>query len=100
VENDCFHSLDVQWREDAPAICTKGKALLSLGMLRVLAYNWLQHLRCRHVRVLSEKIPEGRPMPWEDIFLLVSDCLRSLFPLPVFPARQAPGAAATRGASP
>jgi hypothetical protein len=81
VENDCFHSLDVQWREDAPSWSTAGEAQLSLGMLRLLAYNYDQQLRKKHVRVPRCKLDGTTVRPWRQLFLLVSKALELLFPL-------------------
>ena len=79
VENDCFHSLDVQWREDAPAWCTTGEALLVLGMLRILAYNVTQTLRKRHVREPYMKRAGSRPAEWRRLFDWIREALRGMF---------------------
>ena len=98
VENDCFHSLDVQWKEDAPAWCSAGQALLSLGMLRLLAYNYTQQLRKRHVCIRGVKTQASRVRPWADLFELAKAALKMLFPawgeaIPIHrfaPARSSP----------
>lgn len=78
VENDCFHSLDVLWREDAPALCSDGNALLGLGILRLLAYNCLQQMRCRYVRVKRQRSNLSDPMPWKELFALIGLALTRL----------------------
>ena len=69
VENDCFNSLDLQWREDAGPWCTQGVAIWGLGVLRLLAYNTAQILRRRRLR--KKKRPDGTqaaPMSWRSLF--------------------------------
>lgn len=41
IENDCFWSLDAQFGEDDHPWVTTGRALLVLGLLRLMAYNLL-----------------------------------------------------------
>lgn len=82
VENDCFHSLDVQWREDAPSWSTAGEAQLSIGMMRLLAYNYAQQLRQKHVRVALPKKRILLSRPWKKLFDIVTDALTSLYPKP------------------
>lgn len=94
VENDCFHSLDVQWREDAPAWCTAGQALLSLGMLRLLAYNYAQQLRKKHMRMSVTAGAASQPRPWQRLFTLIKEALKDLFPLALLISPPIPGASA------
>lgn len=73
VENDTFNSLDLQWREDSAPWCTKGSAIWGLGILRIMAYNFVQHLRRRR---LCRRRPNGTyppPIPWRQVFELVRD---------------------------
>ncbi len=75
VENDCFNSLDVQWREDAAPWCTLGSAIWGLGLLRLLAYNTTQILRRRRLR---KKRPDGtrpEPISWRSLFRAAQRCL-------------------------
>ena len=75
VENDCFHALDVRWGEDRPAWCTRGNAVLVLGLLRLLAYNLVQHLRKRHLRRILVRTGASNPWEWRDIFRLIDEVL-------------------------
>jgi hypothetical protein len=80
VENDCFHSLDVQWGEDRPAWCSTGNALQVLGMLRILAYNLVCALRRRHVaaRPAAGKLPP-EPLAWRDTWMSIREVLPRLW---------------------
>jgi hypothetical protein len=68
VENDCFNSLDVQWREDFGIWCTKGDAVLGLSLLRVMAYNLAQQLRRRRLRRKAEDGSFQEPLSWRSLF--------------------------------
>jgi hypothetical protein len=68
VENDCFNSLDVQWREDSGLWCTKGNAVLGLSLLRVMAYNLAQMLRRRRLRRKTEDGNYLEPPSWRSLF--------------------------------
>jgi len=68
VENDCFNSLDVQWREDSGIWCTKGNAVLGLSLLRVMAYNLVQMLRRRRLRRKAEDGSYQEPPSWRSLF--------------------------------
>ncbi len=75
IENDCFGSLDLQWREDAAPWCTKGVAIWALGILRLLSYNTTQILRLRRLR---KKRPDGtrpEPMSWRSLFKAIDRAL-------------------------
>lgn len=80
VENDCFHSLDVQWGEDRPAWCARGRAVIVLGWLRLLAYNLTQSLRRRHLRRPHPKLNTSSPWRWRSLFKLIAAQLPSLAP--------------------
>jgi hypothetical protein len=68
VENDCFNSLDLQWKEDSGPWCTRGLAIWGLGMLRMLAYNTAQLLRrCRLRKKRSDGILTA-PRSWRSLF--------------------------------
>jgi len=75
IENDCNWSFDMQFGEDAGRWCTQNKALVVLGVLRMISYNMLQHLRKSHVTVPHERVA-ATPRPWADLFELVLDSLR------------------------
>ena len=68
VENDCFNSLDLQWREDFGIWCTKGDAVLGLSLLRVMAYNLVQMLRRRRLRRKTEDGNYREPLSWRSLF--------------------------------
>lgn len=75
IENDCNWSFDMQFGEDAGRWCTQNKALVVLGVLRMISYNILEHMRkshltTRHVRVAAT------PRPWSELFELIHDSLR------------------------
>ena len=68
VENDCFWSLDMQWKEDSAPWCSTQRATEILSWIRMMAYNLVQLARRRHLR---KKLPDGRrqsPPPWSDVF--------------------------------
>lgn len=60
IENGANWTVDVIWDEDTKAWCTKGHAIEVLGLLRLMAYNLVSHLRARYLRVRDEK----RPWQW------------------------------------
>jgi len=68
VENDCFHSLDVQWGEDRYAWCGRGNAILVLGLLRMLAYNLVQGLRKRRLCRVQPRLGTTTPWAWREVF--------------------------------
>jgi hypothetical protein len=68
IENDCFNSLDVQWREDSGIWCTKGDAVLGLSLLRAMAYNLVQMLRRRRLRRKAEDGTDMEPPSWRSLF--------------------------------
>jgi len=63
IDNDCNWTLDVVMNEDAGAWCASGTAMLSLGVLRMIAHNMLQWLRKRHVLIRHQRA-QATPMPW------------------------------------
>jgi predicted transposase YbfD/YdcC len=76
IENDCFWTLDTQWKEDAVPWCASGKAVEVVSWLRLGAYNLLQLARKRHLR---PRDAEGKPSetpPWRRIFEWVRQALR------------------------
>lgn len=76
IENDCFKSLDVQWKEDSKPWWTEGAAVPVLGLLRLMAYNIVQGLRKRH---LCHRVA-GRSWPtqWRKTFDLIKAALLEL----------------------
>jgi hypothetical protein len=57
IENGANWTADVVWDEDTKAWCTLGHAIEVLGLLRLMAYNLVSHLRARYLRVRDEKRP-------------------------------------------
>jgi len=78
VENDCFNSLDVQWREDSAPWCTRGNAILGLGLLRVMAYNLAQQLRRRRLRRKDESGRYHEPLSWRSLFKAIGMTLETI----------------------
>lgn len=70
IENDCNWTLDVVMGEDDGAWCTQRKSVLALGVLRMIAYNLLQWMRKRHLRVRRQRAVDT-PMPWRDLHELI-----------------------------
>lgn len=79
IENDCFWSLDVLWREDSHGWCNRGRAAESLGLLRLMAYNLVQFLRKRHVRHKRPRQGDTVDAPWRDVFRWIDRALTSDF---------------------
>lgn len=80
IENDCFWSLDLQWGEDAVPICSAGRGVEIVGVLRLMAYNLLQLARRRTLR---RRRPDGTreaPPPWRSLFRWVQQALRLELP--------------------
>ena len=71
IENDCFNSLDMQWREDDAPWCTQGNAIWTLGVLRLMAYNFVQYLRKRRLRRKDANGQWKSPMAWRKVFKLI-----------------------------
>ena len=77
IENDCNWTFDLQFAEDDGAWCTTNKAMFALGVLRMVAYNMLQHLRKAHVQVIA-KSGKATPRPWRDLYETVHARLLAL----------------------
>jgi len=71
VENDCFNSLDLQWREDSAPWCTQENAILGLSLLRLMAYNLDQQLRRRRLCRKNEAGQREEPMSWRSLYKLI-----------------------------
>jgi len=72
VENDCFWSLDMQWREDSAPWCRTGRATEILSLIRLMAYNLVQNARRRTLR---KKLRDGRrepPPTWDAVFAWIN----------------------------
>jgi hypothetical protein len=85
IENDCFWSLDVQWKEDALPWCTVGPAVEILGLMRMMAYNLVQLARTRSLRPRG---PEGKNWPspaWRSLFRWIQQALRLELEVPKVP---------------
>jgi predicted transposase YbfD/YdcC len=68
IENDCNWTLDQVLCEDDTPMCAAGTATLTLGFLRLLAYNLMQLARRKHLRPRTPK-PEddGAKLPWCEV---------------------------------
>ena len=75
VENDTFNSLDLQWREDHAPWCTQGRSIWVLGLLRLMAYNVVQLLRKRRLRLKDDRGLRQSVKPWRGVFRSVYQAL-------------------------
>ena len=75
IENDCNWSFDMQFGEDDGRWCTKNKALPVLGVLRMISYNILQHLRKSHIVVRHVRVA-ATPRPWSELFEFMHESLK------------------------
>ena len=67
IENDCNWTLDAGVREDDTPMW-QGSATLTLGVLRLLAYNLLQLARRKHLRPPSPKPGRSGPQrSWREV---------------------------------
>jgi predicted transposase YbfD/YdcC len=78
VENDVFNSLDLQWREDDAIWSTRGNAIGTLGVLRLLAYNIVQFLRKRHLCRKRKDGTRAAPLSWRELFEVITDVFKGL----------------------
>jgi len=76
IENDCFWTFDLQWKEDSVPWCSSGKAVETLGLLRMMAYNLLQLARRRHLRLKADDGSLDDPPAWRRLFEWVKQALR------------------------
>jgi len=76
IENDCFWTLDTQWREDAVPWCSQGLAVEVLSWLRLMAYNLLQFARRAHLRLRDDQGTLAAPPPWRRLFEWVRQAWR------------------------
>jgi hypothetical protein len=76
IENDCFWTLDTQWREDAVPWCSQSLAVEILSWLRLMAYNLLQFARRAHLRLRDAEGTPEPPPPWRRIFEWVRQAWR------------------------
>ena len=78
IENDCNWTFDLEFGEDDRAWSTQNKSMLALGVLRMVAYNLLQHMRKSHVQVVSATGKKS-PRPWADLSERIRDALRDMY---------------------
>lgn len=80
IEDDCFNSLDLQWKEDTHVYCTTGEATLNRCFVLMMAYNICQMVRRRKKnppqRWDGKKIWET----WSATFDFIQDALDAYFP--------------------
>jgi len=68
IENNCYWSLDCVWDEDSKTWSSKGLAIQTLGVLRLMAYNLLGQMRYRYLRKREER---RSWQEWFDLVLIV-----------------------------
>ena len=76
IENDCFWSLDAQWREDDLPWSRAGRAAESIAVLRLMAYNLMQLLRKKHLRLRLDSGERAEPPAWRSVFEWAGQALR------------------------
>ena len=77
IENDCFWTLDTQWREDFVPWCSSGSAVEALSWIRLMAYNLMQRARRRNLRRSTDANSVVAPPPaWRNVLRWVRDALR------------------------
>jgi hypothetical protein len=64
IENNCNWTVDVIWDEDSKVWCGQGYAIRILGLLRLMAYNLVAHLRCRYLQRRGER--EAVKRGWQE----------------------------------
>lgn len=68
IENDSNWTLDQIYREDDTPLCTQETATLSLGVLRLIAYNLQQLARRRHLSPKPKPQIQGPQLvPWRQV---------------------------------
>ncbi len=70
IENECFWTLDTQWKEDLGLWVRKGNGLMVCGILRMIAYNVVALLRYVH-----GKSESWRNRTWRSIADLIEKYL-------------------------
>jgi hypothetical protein len=70
IENGCYGTIDVQWKEDRGYWTRIGNGLLVCSLLRMIAYNVVWLLRAVYFRK-----PANRNLPWQELRDLVRDAL-------------------------
>lgn len=76
IEDDCFWSLDVQWKEDDLPWCTVGPAVEILGLMRMMAYNLVQLARTRSLRPRGLNAKSWPVPAWRSVFRWIQQALR------------------------
>lgn len=72
IENHCNWTMDVIWDEDSKVWCGHHVAIRILGLLRLMAYNLVAHLRCRYQeRRAAQAACCRRWQEWCDFLFLV-----------------------------
>lgn len=86
IENDCFWTLDVQWKEDTLPWCTVGPAVEILGLMRMMAYNLVQLARTRSLRPKGANTKNWHPPAWRSLFRWIQQALCLEIEAPMVPA--------------
>ena len=72
IENHCNWTMDVIWDEDSKVWCGQGLGIQVLGLLRLMAYNLIAHLRSRYLRQRDQRAAAKRGwQEWCDVMLLI-----------------------------
>jgi hypothetical protein len=79
IEDDCFNSLDIQWKEDTHAYATTGEATLNRSILLMMAYNACQMMRRKKEK---SKRWDGKSVwrTWDETFREVDRALTTFYP--------------------
>jgi hypothetical protein len=85
IEDNCFWSLDMQWKEDTLPWCTVGPAVEILGLMRMMAYNLVQLARTRSLRPRGPNGHRWATPSWRSLFRWVQQALRLELAAPKVP---------------
>lgn len=75
IENDCNWTFNVRSGEGDWPWSTKKKPILVLRVLHMISYNKLQHMRKRHIQVISAT-GKARARLWADLAERIRDAVR------------------------
>jgi hypothetical protein len=78
IENNSNWTFGLRLGEDNRAWSTQNRSIMVLGVLRMIAYNMLQHMRNSHIQVISATRKAG-PRPWAGLAEWIRDALRDLY---------------------
>lgn len=87
IEDDCFNSLDVQWKEDTHRYATTGEATLNRSFLLLMAYNAAQMVR-RHKKAGTRWDGKSIWSRWTVTFEQIRIALTAFYPSTVIGSEQ------------